>query len=81
MIGKMDTIPIVMKMTVELFDVDNKKDANSGILLFFSMCALRRTFLTGESPQSALVVGRIQPRPRVSTVRWNLKEGGGKSLV
>ena len=45
------------------------------------MCALRRTFLTGESPQSALVVGRIQPRPRVSTVRWNLKEGGGKSLV
>ena len=45
------------------------------------MCALRRTFLTGESPQSALVVGRIQPRPRVSIVRWNLKEGGGKSLV
>ena len=47
----------------------------------FFMCALRRTFLTGESPQSALVVGRIQPRPRVSIVRWNLKEGGGKSLV
>ena len=23
----------------------------------------------------------IQPRPRVSIVRWNLKEGGGKSLV
>ena len=45
------------------------------------VCALRRTFLTGESPQSALVVGRIQPRPRVSIVRWNLKEGGGKSLV
>ena len=44
-------------------------------------CALRRTFLTGESPQSALVVGRIQPRPRVSIARWNLKEGGGKSLV
>ena len=49
--------------------------------ILFVMCALRRTFLTGESPQSALVVGRIQPRPRVSTVRWNLKEGGGKSLV
>ena len=46
-----------------------------------SMCALQRTFLTGESPQSALVVGRIQPRPRMSIARWNLKEGGGKSLV
>ena len=45
------------------------------------MCAWRRTFLKGESPKSALVVGRIQPRPRVSIVRWNLKEGGGKSLV
>lgn len=45
------------------------------------MCALQRTFLTGESPQSALVVGRIQPRPRMSIARWNLKEGGGKSLV
>ncbi len=50
-------------------------------LLWDFLCALRRTFLTGESPQSALVVGRIQPRPRVSIVRWNLKEGGGKSLV
>lgn len=47
----------------------------------FLMCALQRTFLTGESPQSALVVGRIQPRPRMSIARWNLKEGGGKSLV
>ena len=27
----------------------------------FLWCALRRTFLTGASPQSALVVGRIQP--------------------
>ena len=45
------------------------------------VCALRRTFLTGESPQSALVVGRIQPKTRVSIVRWNLKEVGGKSLV
>ena len=40
------------------------------------MCALRRTFLTGESPQSALVVGRIQPKTRVSVVRRNLKEVG-----
>ena len=42
----------------------------------FLWCALRRTFLTGESPQSALVVGRIQPMTRVSIVRWNLKEVG-----
>ena len=48
---------------------------------FILLCALRRTFLTGESLQSALAVGRIQPRPRVSIARWNLKEGGGKSLV
>ena len=47
----------------------------------FLMCALRRTFLTGASPQSALVVGRIQPKTKVSIVRWNLKEVGGKSLV
>ena len=32
------------------------------------LCALRRTFLTGESPQSALVVGRIQPRPRPAKI-------------
>ena len=42
----------------------------------FLLCALRRTFLSGESPQSALVVGRIQPMTRVSIVRWNLKEVG-----
>ena len=40
------------------------------------MCALRHTLLTGESLQSALVVGRIQPKTRVSIVRWNLKEVG-----
>lgn len=32
-----------------------------GWLRVFLLCALRRTFLTGASPQSALVVGRIQP--------------------
>ena len=60
-----------------------EKTKKTGTLVECSvlMCALRRTSLTGESPQSALVVGRIQPRPRVSIVRWNLKEGGGKSLV
>ena len=30
--------------------------------------------LTGESPQTALIVGRLQPKARVSAVRRNLKE-------
>ena len=37
--------------------------------------------LTGESPQTALIVGRLQPKARVSAVRRNLKEAGGKHLV
>ena len=36
---------------------------------------------TGESPQTALIVGRLQPKARVSAVRRNLKEAGGKHLV
>ena len=31
----------------------------SALVCLFFMCALRRTFLKGESPKSALVVGRI----------------------
>ena len=37
--------------------------------------------LTGASPQTALIVGRLQPKARVSIVRWNLKEAGGKRLA
>ena len=37
--------------------------------------------LTGGSPQTALIVGRLQPKARVSTARWNLKEAGGKQLA
>ena len=37
--------------------------------------------LTGASPQTALIVGRLQPKASVSIVRWNLKEAGGKSLA
>ena len=37
--------------------------------------------LTGESPQTALIVGRLQPKARVSAVRRNLKEAGGKHLA
>lgn len=45
------------------------------------LCVLWRTSLTGESPQSTLVVGRIQPKPRVSAMRWNLEECEDKSPV
>ena len=37
--------------------------------------------LTGESPQTALIVGRLQPKARVSAARRNLKEADGKHLV
>ena len=37
--------------------------------------------LTGASPQTALIVGRLQPKTRVSAVRRNLKEVGGKRLA
>jgi hypothetical protein len=37
--------------------------------------------LTGVSPQTALIVGRLQPKARVSAARWNLKEAGGKRLA
>lgn len=37
--------------------------------------------LKGESPQTALIVGRLQPKARVSAARRNLKEAGGKHLV
>ena len=32
------------------------------------LCALRRTFLRGEIPKSALVVGRIQPKTRPAKI-------------
>lgn len=37
--------------------------------------------LKGASPQTALIVGRLQPKARVSAVRRNLEEAGGKHLV
>ncbi|MBR4839290.1 MAG: hypothetical protein IK005_02300, partial [Paludibacteraceae bacterium] len=47
------------------------------ILLF----AQHERTLTGVSPQAALTVGRLQPKARVSIVRWNLKEAVGKHLT
>ena len=37
--------------------------------------------LTGESPEATLIVGRLQPKARVSVATRNLKEAGGKHLV
>ena len=37
--------------------------------------------LKGASPQTTLIVGRLQPKARVSAARRNLKEAGGKHLV
>ena len=48
------------------------------LLLLF---AQHERILTGASPQAALTVGRLQPKARVSTVRWNLKEALGKHLT
>ena len=41
--------------------------------VFFRFAQHERT-LTGASPQTALIVGRLQPKARVSAVRRNLKE-------
>ena len=37
--------------------------------------------LTGGSPEATLIVGRLQPKARVSVVTRNLKEASGKHLV
>ena len=37
--------------------------------------------LTGASPEATLIVGRLQPKARVSVATRNLKEAGGKHLV
>ena len=47
----------------------------------FSLFAQHERTLTGASPQTALIVGRLQPKARVSAVRRNLKEAGGKRLA
>ena len=47
----------------------------------YSMFAQHERTLTGASPQTAQIVGRLQPKARVSIVRWNLKEAGGKRLA
>ena len=47
----------------------------------FFWFAQHERILTGVSPQAALTVGRLQPKARVSIVRWNLKEAVGKHLT
>ena len=38
-------------------------------------------YLTRASPKRTLIVGIVLPMARVSIVRWNLNEAGGKHLV
>ncbi len=47
----------------------------------FFWFAQHERILTGASPQVALTVGRLQPKAKVSIVRWNLKEAVGKHLT
>ena len=53
-------------------------DASSGGVIWF---AQHGHILTGESPEATLIVGRLQPKARVSVATRNLKEAGGKHLV
>ncbi|MBP5454995.1 MAG: hypothetical protein J6Y37_00665, partial [Paludibacteraceae bacterium] len=57
-----------------------KKALNPSDSTLFLFAQHERT-LTGVSPQAALTVGRLQPKARVSIVRWNLKEAVGKHLT
>ena len=56
---------------------DARLSFQPGVFVF----AQHERALTGASPQTALIVGRLQPKARVSIVRWNLKEAGGKRLA
>ena len=57
----------------------NKGKVNLDLALI--VFAQHERTLTGASPQTALIVGRLQPKARVYIVRWNLKEAGGKRLA
>ena len=46
-----------------------------------SLFAQHERILTGASPQTALIVGRSQPKARVSLARGDLKEAVGKQLA
>ena len=68
-------------LVVFLFYVSNIKSPTaidrSG---FFGFVQHEHT-LMGASPLTALIVGRLQPKAKVSAARRNLKEAGGKHLV
>ena len=57
------------------------KKASATEAFFIVWFAQHERTLTGASPQTALIVGRLQPKARVSAVRRNLKEAGGKRLA
>ena len=66
----------MLKLTKSL-PVIKERNCSASLVLF----AQHERILTGASPQAALTVGRLQPKARVSTVRWNLKEALGKHLT
>ena len=57
-----------------------EKNSKERLWSLFLLFAQHERTLTGASPQTALIVGRLQPKARVSIVRWNLKEAGSKRL-
>ena len=71
------TIRILQVIVRVSFSAPNASQQCGAFLLF----AQHERILTGASPQTALIVGRLQPKARVSIVRWNLKEAGGKRLA
>ena len=60
-----------------IIDFLNENECVISLFLFVQ----HERILTGESPPTALIVGRLQPKARVSAVRRNLKEAGGKHLA
>lgn len=59
---------------------DAKRALNLDFRLFCVFIQHEHT-LKGASPQTTLIVGRLQPKARVSAARRNLNEAGGKHLV
>jgi hypothetical protein len=57
-------VPLVDMVLVKIEMMNNEGTDLEILNQSLLQCALRRTFLTGESPQSALVVGRIQPNTK-----------------
>ena len=73
-------VPYFCFPTGKSFEKTEKAAHRNDVPPFLLFAQHERT-LTGANPQTALIVGRLQPKARVSIVRWNLKEAGGKRLA